>query len=163
MLPIRWDPFRELSTFRRDIDDLFRRSFGISGGEAGEVFSPIMNAYVKGNEYCIEAEIPGVDKKDLDVSVEGNVLTLRGERKMSKETKEEDYYLKESQYGSFLRRLTLPEEVNTENIHASYDSGVLKITMPIEKKAIAGRKVEIEGAEERGKLKEKPEEAEQVH
>ena len=90
MLPVLFDPIRNLSTFQREVDDLFRRSFGLSRGEEGVVFSPIVNAYTKGNKFCIEAEIPGVDQKDLDVSVEGDMLVLRGERKVSRETKEED-------------------------------------------------------------------------
>jgi HSP20 family protein len=163
MLPIRWDPLRELGTFHRHIDDLFRRSFGLARGEEGSLFSPMINAYVKGGTYCIEAEIPGVDKKDLELHMEGNVLTLRGERKMSKETKEEDYYLKESQYGSFMRRLTLPEGANTEQLHASYDKGVLKITMPIDKKAIAGRRIEIEALEESKPAAGGKEKSEQMH
>lgn len=163
MLPIRWDPFRELSAFHRDIDSLFRRSFGPWRGEEDVVFSPTVNAYVRGNEYCVEAEIPGVDKKDLDVSVEGDVLTLRGERKLSRETREEDYFLRESQYGSFLRRLTLPEGVDTEKVNASYENGILKISMPIEQKAITGRHIEIQAPEEKASMKEGAEEAEQVH
>ena len=160
MLPTRWDPLRELGTFHRHIDDLFRRSFG--RGEESTIFSPTVNAYVQGDKYCIEAEIPGVDKKDLELNVEGNVLTLKGERKTSRETKEEDYYLKESQYGSFLRRLTLPEGANVDELRASYDKGVLKITMPIDQKAISGRRIEIEAPEE-GKATESGEKTKQVH
>ena len=152
MLPVRWDPFREMSTFRREMDDFFRRTFGLTRGETEKgVFSPVVNAYVKGDSYCIEAEIPGVEKKDLDVTVEGHLLAIRGERRMSRETKEEEYIIRESEFGTFLRRVTLPEGVNTENVHASYDNGVLKITLPMEKKAIAGRKIEIEGTEKEGR------------
>ena len=156
MLPMRFDPFksltRELGTLHREMDDLFRKTFGITGetlpAETAGFVSPIVNTYVKDNMFCVEAEIPGVDKKDLDVSVEGNVLTLRGERKISREVKEVDYLTRESQYGSFIRRLTLPEGVNSEKIHASYESGILKITMPMEKR-VTGRKIMIEGPEEK--------------
>jgi HSP20 family protein len=156
MLPIRFDPFRgltrELSTLHREMDDLFRRTFGVTAetlpAETAGFISPLVNTYVKDNMFCVEAEIPGVDKKDLDVSVDGKVLTLRGERKITKEIKEVDYLTRESQYGSFIRRLTLPEGVNSEKIHASYESGILKITMPMAKR-VAGRKVMIEGPEEK--------------
>jgi HSP20 family protein len=156
MLPTRFDPFRglskELSTLHREMDDLFRRTFGLTGeslpAETEGFVSPMVNSYVKDNVYHVEAEIPGVDKKDLDVSVEGKMLTLRGERKFSKEVKEVDYLVRESQYGSFIRRLTLPEGVNTEKIHASYENGILEITMPMEKR-ISGRKILIEGREEK--------------
>lgn len=155
MLPTRWDPFRsltrELGSMHREMDDLFRRTFGLSKeapSEAGFYMAPAVNTFTKGNTYCVEAELPGVDKDDLDVSIDGNVLTLRGERKADTETKEEDYYIRETQYGSFIRRLTLPEGVDTEGIHAKFEDGILRISMPMEKKAATGRKVLIEGSEE---------------
>ena len=160
MLPIRWDPFKDLSTLHREMDDLFRRTFGSFGlgrepaVEAGALLTPAVNTFTKEGIFHIQAEIPGVSKDDLDVSVDGNVLTLKGDRKTDKETKEKDYYLRESQYGSFLRRLTLPEGVNTEKIHAAYRDGVLEITMPMAKKLPTGRKVMIEGHEEGKKGKE---------
>jgi len=161
MLPVRWDPFRglsrELGTLHREMDELFRRTFGLTtepAYEKGGVMTPAVNTYVEGNTFFVEAELPGISKKDLDVSIDGNVLTLRAERKESKERKEENYFIRESQFGSFVRRLTLPEGVNTEKIHAAYENGVLKISIPMEKKAIAGRKVMIEGSEETGKKRE---------
>lgn len=163
MLPIRWDPLRELNTFHRDLDHFFRRSFGLLRGEEEVIFTPTINAYIQGNEYCVEAEIPGVDKKDLDVSVEGNVLSLRGERKLSREAKEEDFVVKESQYGSFSRQLALPEGADTENVSASYENGILKISMPIAQKAITGRHIEIQAPEERGRPEEGRQEAAQMH
>lgn len=157
MLPARWDPFRninrELSSLHREMDDLFQRTFGTTLEAKGGVISPTVNTYVKGNTFCVEAEIPGVEKGDLDVSVDGNMLILQGERKEGKEVKEEDYILRESQFGSFVRRLTLPEGANPEQIHAFYENGILKISMPLEKKLSSGRKVQIEG----------PAEGKQVH
>jgi HSP20 family protein len=136
------------------MDDLFRRTFGQFGqvAETKGVMSPTINTYSKGNTFCVEAEIPGVEKGDLDVSVDGDILTLRGERKESREVKEEEYIVRESQFGSFVRRLTLPEGVNADQIHASYDNGILKISMPVEKKLSTGRKVRIEGPEEGKKV-----------
>ena len=158
MLPIRWDPFKDLTVLHRELDALFRRTFGSFGVEreteleAGDVMSPLVNTFVKDNLFHIQAELPGITKKDLDVSIDGRVLTLRGERRMRKETKEEEYMLRESRYGSFVRRLTLPEGVNTEKIHASYEDGILSITMPVTQKITGGRKILIEGATE-GKRK----------
>jgi len=156
MLPARWDPFRsinkELSSLHREMDDLFRRTFGQTMETKG-VVSPAINTYSKGNTFCVEVEIPGVKMEDLDVSVDGDILTLRGERKESKEVKDEDYMVRESQFGTFIRRMTLPEGVNTDQIHASFDNGILKISMPVEKKLSTGRKVRIEG----------PTEGKQVH
>lgn len=159
MLPTRWDPLRslarDLDTMHREMDDLFKRTFGMAKETQGERaldMTPVINAYTKGKTYFVEAELPGVNRDDLDVSVDGKILTLRGERKEDKETKEEDFLIRESRYGSFIRRLTLPEGVNTEKIHANFENGVLRISMPLEKKLTTGRKVLIEGTEE-GKKK----------
>lgn len=160
MLPVRWEPFRglnrELGTLHREMDELFRKTFGLTTEAPFErgLITPAVNAFVEGSNYCVEAELPGIDKKDLDVSIDGNVLTLRGDRKASKERKEENYFIRESQYGSFVRRLTLPEGVNTEKIHAAFENGVLRISMPMEKKIATGRKVLIEGPEESVKKRE---------
>jgi HSP20 family protein len=148
MLPIRWDPFRDLGTLHREIDSLFRRTFGTleePESEATLMMSPKLNAFVKDNVYHVEAELPGIDREDLDVNIDGNILTLRGERKMSKETKEQDFLIRESGYGSFMRRLTLPDGVDAEKVQAKYDNGILMITMPMTKKITGGRKVLVEG------------------
>lgn len=153
MLPIRWDPIKEITSLRREMDDLFRRSLGFSGLEdetaleGGQWMVPAVDTFMEGDTFNIKAELPGVSKDDIDVSVEGNILTLKGERKEEKETKEKDYRLQETRYGSFLRRFTLPEGANTDDIHASYDNGILKISLPLDKKAISGKKVMIEGPE----------------
>lgn len=157
MLPIRWDPIRDIGSLHREIDELFRRTFGSFAepeGEATMLMSPKVNTFVKEGVFHLEAELPGIDRKDLDVSIDGQVLTLRGERKMNKETKDRDYLVKESSFGSFLRRLTLPEGVDTDKVHAAYDNGILTITMPVTRKLAGGRKVMIEGGTgETGKKK----------
>ena len=148
MLPIRWDPFRDLGSLHREIDSLFRRSFGAleeTESEAALLLSPKLNAFVKDNLYHVEAELPGIAREDLDVSIDGNILTLRGERKLNKETKGRDFLIHESGYGTFMRRLTLPEGVDPDKVQARYEDGMLMITMPMTKKVVAGRKVLIEG------------------
>jgi HSP20 family protein len=148
MLPIRWDPFRDLGTLHREIDDLFRRTFGSMAeteGEATQMMSPKVNTFIKDNVFHVEAELPGLNREDLDVSIDGNVLTLHGERKESKERKDQDYLMRESRFGSFMRRLTLPEGVDTDKVRAGYDNGILTVTMPVTKKLAGGRKVLIEG------------------
>jgi len=160
MLPIRWDPLRELgrdiSTLPREMDELMRRAFGLTrepAFEGGVLLAPPVNTFVRDGKFWVQAEIPGIDRKDLDVTVEGNTLTIRGERKHTKETKEENYMVRECQYGTFLRRLALPEGVNADKVHASYKDGMLEITMPMDK-STSGRKVLIEGAEEGKKERE---------
>jgi HSP20 family protein len=149
MLPARWDPFKEIGTLQREIEDLFRRTFGSSREYAAEepgMLAPVVNSFIKDGMFHLQAELPGVAKDDLEVSVDNNVLTIRGERKLQKEVKEKEFLIKESRYGSFARSMSLPAGVNTDNIRASYDNGILEINMPIEQKA-GGRKVMIEGGE----------------
>lgn len=151
MLPIRWDPVKELTNLRKEMDDLFRRTLGSSSLEessaleGGRWMVPTVDTFIKGETFHVKAELPGVSKDDIDVSVDGNIVTLKGERKEEHETKDKDYHLRESRSGSFIRRLTLPEGAKTDDIHASYDNGVLEITVPLDKKTISGRKIMIEG------------------
>lgn len=148
MLPIRWDPFRDFGTMHREFDDLLRQVFGgalTETGTAGNTLTPVVNTFVKENVYHLQAELPGVAKDDLDISIEENMLILKGERKEVTEKKEADYILKESRYGSFVRRMTLPDGVDTEKVHATCKDGILEITMPIEQKAPTARKVMVEG------------------
>ena len=150
MLPIRWDPFKDLGSLQRELDGLLRETFGgglTEAGTAGTTLSPVINTFTKDHVFHLQAELPGVAKDDLDISIEENMLTIKGERKETTEKEERDYMLKESRYGSFVRRMTLPEGVNTDKIHATCDDGILEITMPIEKKAVSSRKVLVEGKE----------------
>lgn len=160
MLPIRWDPLRELGrdlgSFPREMEELMRRTFGVTrepNFAGGVLLAPPVNTFIKDGKFWVQVEIPGIDRKDLDVTVEGSTLAIRGERKLTKETKEENYMVRECQYGTFLRRLVLPEGVNADKIHAAYKDGMLEITLPMDK-TVSGRKVLIEGAEEGKKERE---------
>jgi len=93
-------------------------------------FSPIVNAREGEFAYHLEADLPGVEKKDIKVDVKDNILTISGERKHKEEVKREDYYKLESSYGKFERNFTLPKDVDSENIHASSEKGVLEVTIP---------------------------------
>jgi HSP20 family protein len=153
MLPSRWDPFRdlskELSQLHREMDDMFRKTFGlnrdVSFGVTG-MEGPVINTFVKDQQFYVEIEVPGIEKDQLDVSVDGNMLTISGERKSGREIKEHEYLLRETHFGAFRRRLMLPEGVDAEKIQANCKDGILEIRMPMEKKCIGGRKVMIEGA-----------------
>ncbi len=104
---------------------------------------------MKENQLVIRADIPGVDPKNVDISVTGNLLTIKGERKSDVEEKKEGYLYHETSIGTFERTLTLPEGVDTAKIHASYRNGVVEITMPAKAEALP-RKVKVE-LEETGK------------
>ncbi len=151
MLPVRRDSIGDLTSWHRDLDDLLRRTFGSFGETEGGVapmMTPKVNTYIREDVYHLEVELPGLERKDIDVSIEGNLLTLRGERMMTKEMKEREYLLQETRFGSFLRRVSLPEGVNPDQVHAFFQNGILSITMPVEKKLPGGRKIEIEAGPE---------------
>ena len=154
MLAIKkWSPFKELSTLHEEMDELFRKTFGSMGGLTrgflGEAWCPTVESFVKAGNLVVHCEIPGIDPKNIDISIVGNVLTVKGERKASEEIKREDYLLNEVFYGSFERTLTLPEGVKADNIRASYKNGILEILMPAEKAALPRKvTIEVEGARE---------------
>ena len=157
MLPVRFDPMRELSTLQREMDDLFKRMFG-SSRETGEgrflTTPPAVNSYIKDGVFHLEAELPGVDTDKLDVRMDGGELIIRGERASSHKKEEVDYLLQESSLSTFERRMTLPTGADVDKAHASYQNGLLEVTMPVTKKEISGRKIPIEGAKSGKKSKE---------
>src|SRR5579862_3039761 len=129
----RWDPFREFSTLQDRMNRLFRDSYGNEGREESlttSSFAPAVDVYEDEHQVTLKIEVPGVEEKDIDVRIENNVLTVHGERKFEKEEKEENFRRVERQYGSFTRTFTLPTTVDTENVQAHYDKGVLKIALP---------------------------------
>ena len=127
----RWDPFREFSTLQDRMNRLFHDSLGDGREEAlnTTAFAPAVDVYEDEHNVTLKIEVPGIDEKDIDVRIENNTLTVHGERKFEKEEKEENYRRVERQYGSFTRTFTLPNTVETENVSANYDKGVLKIKL----------------------------------
>jgi len=128
----RWEPFREFATLQDRMNRLFHESFNEGRDESltTSTFAPAVDVYEDEHKVTLKVEVPGIDEKDIDVRVENNTLTVHGERKIEKEEKEENYRRVERQYGSFTRTFTLPQTVDTENVSANYDKGVLKIALP---------------------------------
>jgi HSP20 family protein len=156
----RWDPFREVVSLQNRVNSLFR-DFNESGDGAMTTasFVPAVDVYEDTDKVVLKLEVPGIEEKDLDVSVENHTLTVKGERKFEKEEKEENFHRIERRYGSFFRSFTIPTTVNPESVKASYDAGVLRIEL--EKRAEARPKqikVEIGGAKgiDAGKKEVKP-------
>jgi HSP20 family protein len=139
-----WDPFRELTDWHRGIDDLFSR-FMEGGPFEGSAFGrvPALESYKKDGNLVVRLDLPGVEPKEVDISVTGNVLTIKGERKHKEEVKEGEYTRRETAYGSFERSLALPEGVEADKIKANYEKGVLEISMPIPKQ-LAEKKVPVQ-------------------
>ena len=128
---VRWEPFRDFVTLRDRMNRLFGDSLAPFHGEESLVgdWLPSVDIYETEDAVVLQADVPGLDMNDLDIRVENNVLTLRGERKMTKEVKEENYRRVERHYGSFARSFSLPITVDPEKINAAYTSGVLQVTM----------------------------------
>ena len=121
----RIDPFRELASFFENFSGPTGKDQLTSGS-----FVPPVDVYEDEHSLILKLEVPGVNEEDLNVSVENDTLTVQGERKFEKEEKEENYRRVERQYGTFTRTFTLPQTVDSENVSANYDKGVLKITLP---------------------------------
>ena len=145
MTIVRWDPFRDLVTLRERMNRLFEDAFPYRGEEKELVassWSPAVDIYEKENALVLATEVPGLDEKDIEIKIEDNTLTIKGERKFEKETKEENYHRIERSYGSFHRSFTLPRYVDEDKINAEYESGVLRITMP-KKSELKAKKVKV--------------------
>lgn len=127
----RWDPFRNLSTLQEQVNRLFESNFPPrSDNSALTTWAPAVDIYETENELVIKADLPEISEKELDVRVENNMLTLRGERKFEEKVKEDNYLRIERTYGSFSRSFSLPNTVNTEAIKAEYKNGVLTVVLP---------------------------------
>ena len=127
----RWEPFRELATLQERMNRLFTDQFGQVADEnmAAAAFMPPVDVYEDENTLQLKLEVPGVEEKDIDIRIENNMLTVRGERKFEKEEKEQNFHRIERRYGTFSRSFQLPPSVNTEDVKADYVNGVLKISM----------------------------------
>ncbi|MGZ4827058.1 MAG: Hsp20/alpha crystallin family protein [Terriglobales bacterium] len=124
----RWDPFIELNRMNRLFRDMWRdREEGQEGSLASSTFVPPVDISEDENHLTVELEIPGMKEQDLHVRVDGNVLTVDGERKLEREEKGKDFRRIERQYGSFQRSIALPNSVDPNSANASYDNGVLRI------------------------------------
>lgn len=140
--------FPELGRMDREMEDWFGRFFrGVPSAEAEALgWSPAIDVVDRKEELLLRADLPGLTDKDIDVTVKDGALTLRGQRKEEKETKEgEEYYCCERWSGSFSRTLTLPPGVNSEKVNASFKNGVLEVHIPKTKEA-EGKRIEIKAA-----------------
>jgi len=127
-----WRPFRELTTLRDEMDKMWNRFLG--EWPSMEPFKgewmPSLDVSETKDNIVVKAEVPGMDAKDIDISLANDILTVKGEKKQEKEEKEENYHRVERSYGAFSRSVRLPKDVQSNKIKASYKDGVLKITLP---------------------------------
>ena len=127
MLLTRFDPFKELRSLEERMSEAFSSSLS---KDVLSNFTPTVNTREGEFAYHIDVDLPGVKKEDISVKIDNNILTLKGERKSKKEVEKKDYYKMESSFGSFTRSFTLPNNIDSENIHAENKDGVLEITLP---------------------------------
>jgi len=129
---IRWNPFRDMSTLQNQMNQLFQDALQgwPTGSEAMSSWVPPADICETENEIVLHTDLPGIDPRQLDVRVENNVLTIRGERREGHEEEQEGFYRVERSYGAFARSFTLSRAVDAEKIQASYKDGVLSITLP---------------------------------
>jgi len=125
----RWDPYRDVIALQSRMNSLFRDMNGENDPVTAASFVPAVDIYEDNQKVVLKLEVPGIDEKDLDVRVENNTLTVKGERKFEAEEKEQNFHRIERRYGSFYRAFTLPSTVDTQNIGANYTAGVLKLEL----------------------------------
>ena len=122
----RWDPFREVAALQNRLNSILNEG---ADPVAAASFVPAVDIYEDSEKDLLKLEVPGIEEKDIDLRVENNTLTVKGERKLEAEEKEENFHRIERRFGSFFRSFTLPTTVDTENIAASYTNGVLKLEL----------------------------------
>jgi HSP20 family protein len=149
---VRYDPFRDLRTLQEEVNRLFStnltRAFGDEGIGRG-AWAPSVDIYENKDQIVLEAELPGMKQEEFDLSIENNVITLRGERKFEKTDETDNYHRVERSYGSFTRSFTLPQTVSAEGATAEYSNGVLRVTLP-KREETKARRIEVKGMETGG-------------
>ncbi len=147
---MKYDPFRELRGLHDEMNRLFS---GVNpAGDRGEfargAWSPSVDIFEDQDRLIVEAELPGMSRDDFEISVENNVLTLRGERKFEKKTEGDNYHRVERSYGAFTRQFTLPQTVTSEGATADFENGILRVALP-KREETKARKIEVTGSDAR--------------
>ncbi|HEX6729100.1 MAG TPA: Hsp20/alpha crystallin family protein [Pyrinomonadaceae bacterium] len=150
MTIVRYDPFRDLRTLQEEVNRLFStnltRAFGDDEGIGRGAWSPSVDIFENKDQIVVEAELPGMKQEDFDLSIENNVITLRGERRFEKSQETDNYHRVERSYGAFTRSFTLPQTVSGEGATAEYNNGVLRVTLPKREEA-KPRRIQVTAAE----------------
>lgn len=128
MAIIRWSPLRDLMRMREAMDEMFDEDW--SRFPEVREFAPAVDVYQTKDKVVVETALPGVDPDKVDISVEDDTLVIKGKTQSKEEKKEKDYYRKEVRYGSFYRAVALPASVKSDKAQASYEDGILKVTLP---------------------------------
>ena len=125
---VRWDPFRDVMALREEVNRLFGRTLGEGAGAA--VWTPAVDVFDTKDAIVLKAELPGLKPEDIDIEIDDNVLTIKGERRFQEAVEDGRYYRLERSYGHFSRSLTLPQGVRGDQVDAQFDQGVLEVRVP---------------------------------
>jgi HSP20 family protein len=127
----RWEPFRELANLQHRVNNLLQDYRGPQNEEllSSGSFLPAVDILENEHDFVLKLEVPGIDQKDVQITLENNTLTVRGERKIEKDEKQENFRRVERSYGSFVRTFALPNTIDAENVNAEYHDGILKIRL----------------------------------
>src|SRR3972149_6068800 len=143
---LRWSPTRQFH-FHQGAEDVFERFFGGATDEADQrpSWRPAAEGRIEDGTYVIQLALPGMDPKDVEVSLMDNVLTVKGERKADHDTAGKDYFIREVAYGAFQRNFALPEAVDAGQVEAKYAKGMLEVRVPAPQ-AATPRAIEVKAA-----------------
>jgi len=147
MTVTRYDPFRDLRSLQDEVNRLFTGNIGRTFDDEGIArgsWQPSVDIYENKDQIVLEAELPGMNREDFDLSIENNVITLRGERRFEKKEDTDNYHRVERAYGSFTRSFTLPNTITGEGATADYRNGVLRVTIP-KREETKARRIEVKG------------------
>jgi HSP20 family protein len=147
MVVTRWEPLKDLMALQERMNKLFDETFsrGAQDDDVG-TWSPLVDILEQGDEIIIKIEIAEADQKSIDIKVEGNALTIKGERKLEEGTKRENYLRLERPYGTFSRTFSLPTIVDSEKVKASHKNGILRIVLP-KKEETKPKQIKVEVGE----------------
>jgi HSP20 family protein len=148
----RWDPFGDLFSIQNEMNQLFGRVFGQQPGlgRGGQrLWAPALDIAERPDAYLVTVELPGVKPEDLDITLESGVLTVQGERRFQDESQDQQWHRVERRYGAFRRSITLPSQAQADKVEASFEHGVLHITVP-KTEAAMPKRIEVR-AESGGK------------
>lgn len=142
---MRWDPFRDLVSIQDELNRLFGRTYGgaeLTRTSAGGSWAPALDVYETPDKLVATIELPGVEPKDVEVTVEDSTLIVSGTRELAQETEEQNYQRIERRYGAFSRALRLPDAADPERVDAHFDKGVLRVEVPKREEA-KPRRIEV--------------------
>jgi HSP20 family protein len=143
---VTYDPFREMRSLQDEVNRVFSSSFNRGGNDLTQgAWSPSVDIFENKDQVVLEAELPGMKPEDVNISVENNVLTIHGERKFEKKDEDDNFHRMERSYGAFTRSFTLPPTVSGESAEATFENGVLRLTLAKREEA-KPRRIEIKAS-----------------